>query len=306
MSFALLCPGQGGQHPGMFAPIAGNGPAGAVLDGAARVLGVPPIELAAQPETIFRNRIAQPLVCAAILGRWAALETRLPRPSMVLGYSVGELAAHAIAGTFAIETCLRLAQQRADCMDAASPPGGGLVAVQGLSRTQVEALCTALGVAVAIVNGPDHVVLGGPGNALDAAEAQVRSLGARAVRLAVSVPAHTRWLTDAAEAFGRVLAATPMRSPMCPVLAGIDGRPVMAADKAAFTLAAQIAQTIQWQACMTQATERGATVLLELGPGSALTRIARTLYPNCVVRSVDDFGSLDGVVAWVERATTDL
>ena len=46
---------------------------------------------------------------------------RSPKPGLVLGYSVGEVAAHAIAGSYSIEACLRLAARRAALMDQASP-----------------------------------------------------------------------------------------------------------------------------------------------------------------------------------------
>lgn len=301
MSLALLCPGQGGQHSAMFDLVAGHEHADAVLDLARRVLPAAPRDLVTGGADIYCNHIAQPLVCAAILARWEALRDTLPAPAMVLGYSVGELAAHAIAGTFDSATCLRLAARRAELMDAASPAGSGLVAVLGLNQERIKILCAAHGTAIAIANGPAHVVLGGSGTALEAVAQAAAAQGARTQRLRVCVPAHTPLLTDAAAAFADELARTPLRSPAIPVLAGIDGRAVLSAADAAATLAAQIARTVDWRQCLTQARERGATVLLELGPGSALARIARELYPDCAVRSLDEFRSLDGARAWVER-----
>lgn len=178
MSLAILCPGQGGQHVGMFARIAQLPAASDVIAAAANVLGTDPIALAADPRR-FDNAIAQPLVCAGTLAHWQALRAQLPTPTLVLGYSVGELAAHAVAGSIDIPTCLHLAATRAHVMDAASPADAGLMAVVGLSIPAVDALCQSHGAVVAIINGDDHAVLGGPRSALAALGNDASARGAR-------------------------------------------------------------------------------------------------------------------------------
>ena len=301
MSLAILCPGQGAQHPDMFRRVLDQPQAAAVLDAAATCLGAAPAEAAAGARR-FDNAVAQPLVCAAALSHWLALKPQLPVPTVVAGYSAGELAAHAVAGSYDAFTCLQLAVRRAACMDAASPEAAGLLAVLGLERRSVEALCAEHGVYIAIVNGDDHVVLGGLRADLQAVQAVAEPRGARCVALPVSVPAHTPLLAAAAAEFEDLLAATPLQAPRLRLLAGIDGRSVATAIQVGSTLARQIAHTVQWQAVMEQAVERGARVFLELGPGSALSRLARELQPQLQARSVEDFHTLEGVVEWVETA----
>ncbi|MCC5062679.1 malonate decarboxylase subunit epsilon [Xanthomonas campestris] len=301
MSFAILCPGQGGQHAGMFARIAQLPAASEVIATAASVLGTDPIALAADPHR-FDNAIAQPLVCAGTLAHWQVLRTQLPTPTLVLGYSVGELAAHAVAGSIDIPTCLHLAATRARVMDAASPADAGLMAVVGLSITALDALCESHGAAVAIINGDDHAVLGGPRSALAALSNDAAARGARVSHLPVSVPAHTHWLQPAADAFAAVLQDSAVRAPMQRVLAGIDARAVTTPQAVVSSLSAQIARTVRWHDVLVQAAERGARVFLELGPGSALARMARELLPACEARSVEDFHSLDGAAEWVSAA----
>lgn len=301
MSLAILCPGQGGQHPAMFTRVLDRPQAAAVLTAAAHVLGDDPLRLAAQPRR-YDNAIAQPLVCAAALAHWQALRENLPTPVAVLGYSVGELAAHAVAGSFDAATCLSLAGERARLMDRASPVDAGLIAVTGLNLRAIETLCERHGAAIAIVNGEDHAVLGGPLAALHAAGADAQARGANVRALPVSVPAHTHWLATAAHAFDERLRAAPLRDPRLPVLAGIDARPVLARERVVATLAAQIAQTIQWREVLAQAVERGARVFLELGPGNALARMIGAGFDACQARSIEDFKTLDGVSDWVASA----
>ncbi|MBB3824877.1 malonate decarboxylase subunit epsilon [Xanthomonas arboricola] len=301
MSLAVLCPGQGGQHAAMFARVADAPAAAGVLAAAGQVLGAAPHILAADPGR-YANAIAQPLVCAGTLAQWQVLRQQLPVPLLVLGYSVGELAAHAVAGSVDIETCLQLAATRARLMDAASPDDAGLMAVIGLSLPTLAALCTAHGAALAIVNGDDHAVLGGPRPALQALGDAAQARGARVTLLPVSVPAHTPWLRSAAAAFAVELNTARIGAPKVRVLAGIDARAVGTQAQVVDSLAAQIAQTVRWYDVLVQAAERGARVFLELGPGSALARMAREVLPACEARSVDDFHSTEGVVEWVNAA----
>jgi [acyl-carrier-protein] S-malonyltransferase len=48
--------------------------------------------------------------------------------------------------------------------------------------------------------------------------------------------------------------------------------------------------------------EAGARVFFELGPGHALADMAAGSYPGMTARSFDDFRSLQGVRAWLQRA----
>ena len=301
MSLVLLCPGQGGQHPGMFERVRGHALAQPVLDLADELLGTPVEQIAADTMR-FRNALAQPLVCTAALAHWAALRNSLPTITAVAGYSAGELAAHAVAGSFDTATCLRLARKRARLMDAATPDDAGLLAVIGLDDVRIARLCAAHGIFLAIVNGPDHVVLGGARASLAAAADDAAANGARTVPLPVCVPAHTPLLTAAAQGFEDLLHSVELRAPQLRLLAGIDGRLVGDVERVVATLSAQIAQPLQWQTVLQQAVERGGRVFLELGPGAALSRRARELHPQLEARSVEDFQTLEGVLEWVDRA----
>jgi len=301
MSLVILCPGQGGQHPGMFSRVQACSESRDLLALAGQLLGAPVADVAGRPDR-FRNAVAQPLVCAGALAHWQALQRQLPQPVVVAGYSAGELAAHAVAGSFDASTCLQLAVRRAAAMDAASPADGALLALLGLDRAAIDALCIEHGAAVAIVNGPDHFVLGGHRPALQQVQAAAEARGARSVEIPVCVPAHTPLLAAAAQAFTTLLADAGVRAPQRRLLAGIDGHTVGSAGRVVDSLGAQISQTVQWQAVMEQAVEYGGRVFLELGPGRALSRRARELHPQLQARSVEDFHTLEGVVEWVATA----
>jgi [acyl-carrier-protein] S-malonyltransferase len=226
----------------------------------------------------------------------------VPAPVLVAGYSIGELAAHAIAGSFDATTCLALAAQRAQLMDSASPADAGLQAVLGLDRRSLQSLCDAQGTYVAIANGQDHFIVGGTHASLQRLADAARAQGADIRPLPVRVPAHTPLLAAAVAPFAAALDASPLQAPRLPLLAGIDARPVRDRATAVHTLSLQLAQTIEWAQVMRQAFERGARVFLQLGPGNALARMVAPAYPCCEVRAVEEFQSLEGAAAWVRSA----
>jgi [acyl-carrier-protein] S-malonyltransferase len=247
----------------------------------------------------FRNAVAQPLVCAAEVATWAALRGGLPAPRLVAGYSLGELAGYGCAGALAPEEAVALAVRRAAAMDAAGGGRGALVAVRGLPLARAEALARAAGGEVAIVNAPDHCILGAPAAALAAIETIAGAAGAKVQRLCVDVAAHTPALAAAVAPFAEALAASPLRDPEVPVLAGVSAEPVRDRAAAIEALSRQLAARIEWARCLAAAAEMGCTVFLELGPGSALSRMAAELLPGLEARSVEDFRSVEGVQRWV-------
>lgn len=301
MSLALLCPGQGAQHAAMFDRVRDLPAARHTLDVAGTVLGRD-VFSAAAAEDRFDNALAQPLLCAASLAQWQGLRDSLPTPTLIAGYSIGELAAHAIAGSFDATTCLALAAQRAQLMDSTSPADAGLQAVLGLERHVLQPLCDLHGAHVAIANGQDHFIVGGTRASLQRLADAARPQGADIRPLPVHVPAHTPLLAAAVAPFAAALDASPLQAPRLPLLAGIDARPVRDRATAVHTLSAQLAQTIEWAQVMRQAFERGARVFLQLGPGNALARMVAPAYPCCEVRAVEEFQGLEGAAAWVRSA----
>jgi [acyl-carrier-protein] S-malonyltransferase len=271
---------------------------------AGAVLGTDPVaRIRAGGPGLFENTSAQPLVTITELATWSALCDLLPAPRLFAGYSLGELAAYACAGALGPEEAVALAARRAELMDAAAPPGSGLVAVRGLPLARAEALAAEVGAEVAITNAPDHCVLGGDAAALAALEALAPAAGAATVqRLPVGVPAHTRLLAGAVAPFAEALARSALRDPPVPVLAGVSGVPVRTRAGAISALSAQLARPIDWARCLAAAREMGCSVFLELGPGSALARMAMEAHPEAQARSVADFRSLEGVARWAESA----
>jgi [acyl-carrier-protein] S-malonyltransferase len=297
MSFALLFSGQGMQHPAMLPWLAEDDSVRAVE----RLLGRDWRSRLSDVAWAGRNAHAQPLLTGLGLAAWAQLAPALPDPAAVAGYSVGELAAFAAAGVYDGVTAVALAQQRAALMDqTAGDTATGLLGVNGLSGQPLERLCADFGLAVAIRNGIDSVVLGGPRAALAAAADAARLQGAHGSALNVGLASHTPWMAAAARAFAACIEPLPFRPPRILLFGNAEGCAIKAAQLKP-ALARQIDHTVRWDACMENIAARRVRCVLEIGPGQALARMWNQRHAQIPARSVDEFRSLEAVRDWVER-----
>jgi [acyl-carrier-protein] S-malonyltransferase len=306
MTLAILCSGQGGQHAGMFDLTGAARQNDALFAHAARLLGADPRAWVrdADPQTLRGNRPAQLLCTLQALSATALLEAAWPRRRCVAGYSVGEVASWSVAGCIAPHDALDLADARGRAMDAASAGDERMAFVRGLARGEVERLCADHGAVIAIANPGDAFVIAGNRVAVDTvAAAAVRAGAQRVMPVPVRIASHTRQLAAAVPVFRVALGAVPIRRvpPGTRLFCGIDGSAVFDAAQGLDKLARQIAEPVEWAACLAGCVEAGATAFLELGPGRALAEMASSAYPALHARSLADFHSLDGVLHWLER-----
>lgn len=306
MTLALLFPGQGVQHAAMLPWLDAEPHAAPLLAAVAARLGDDWRARLGDEAWASRNEVAQPLLTGVSLAAWAALAPRLPRPAMVAGYSVGELAACSAAGVFDASTALWLAARRADLMDGcAGDAPSGLLAVSGVAATGLDALRARFDLAVAIRIGVDRCVLGGPLAALDAIAPELIARGGELTRLRVRVASHTPAMAAAAHAFGAVIEALPWSRSTCVVVCDLDGAGRRDAATVKHALAQQIDHTVEWGRCLETLAERQPRCVLEVGPGSSLARMWTAAVPDVPARSVDEFQSAAAVVDWVQRTLAD-
>jgi [acyl-carrier-protein] S-malonyltransferase len=306
MTAAILCSGQGPQHPGMFSLTSERPEAAKLFAQASALLGEDPRVLVrtATAEAIHRDRTGQILCCLQALTAASSMRGALSVGTVVAGYSAGELAAWGVAGSLTMSDTLDLVAARAETMDAAAAPDQGMLYLRGLSRHDVDRLCAERGVAIAIFNPESAFVLGGDRRVLAALAGEARAMQAtRVIELPIAVASHTPKLAKASAAFRRRLdhaSVRPVPESMR-LLSGIDGAPVLEARAGLDKLAAQISQPVQWADCLQGCVEAGARAFLELGPGSALAKMASDAFPHIPARSLEEFRTLDGAVAWLTK-----
>jgi len=294
MSLALLFPGQGVQHPDMLAWVDAEPLAQPALAALSRHIGNDWRQRLPDAGWATANRQAQPLLTGLSLAAWACLAPQLPRPDAVLGYSVGELPAASAAGAYGLDEALDLASLRAQAMDAASAEPAGLIAVNGPVNEQ-------FGLDLAIDLAPDKAILGGSLAAIAAATPALVARGAEVKPLAVRVASHTPRMAPAAAAFAADVVPRAWRPLASAFIANLDGAELRRPAALKHALAEQIAHTVQWQRAAATLAERRPRCVLEVGPGTTLSRLWTAACPDVPARSVDEFRSAEAVLAWVRR-----
>lgn len=304
--FALLCPGQGAQSADMFALTEQHKQAASFVKDVFSqvVLQHTLADTLSSPDLLFENRYAQPLIVAATLANWLALRDNLPQPDLIAGYSIGEIAAHAVSASMDVQAALQIATTRASLMQACVHDPQRMLAVSGVAVAELQEFVAAHGLHIAIITADNKAIIAGLAEHISAAIPEIARLPGHDIthtEIAVHIASHTPLMLAAVPGLAQTLNDTPMHETGIPVLAGINAEKVTEPAIIRSSLLAQLTQTIQWHACMDALAENGISYVLELGPGSALSKMLQARHPHIACRSIADFRSLDGVIQWIRR-----
>jgi amino acid adenylation domain-containing protein len=193
------------------------------------------------------------------------------QPQAMIGHSVGEFVAAVLAGVFSLEDALALVAARGRLMQEL--PGGAMLAVR-LPEAQLLPLLTP-SLALAAINGPALCVVAGPHEAVEALE---KALAARHVvsrRLHTSHAFHSPMVEPVIEPLRRQLRKLRLSAPTIPYVSCVTGDWIRADQATSPDYWAQHARaTVRFADGMTTVSASPAALLLEVGPGNALSTLA--------------------------------
>jgi [acyl-carrier-protein] S-malonyltransferase len=210
------------------------------------------------------------------------------------GLSLGEMTAHAAAGTFDFANGLQLVQRRGELMDeACEKTSGGMAALIGAEENVVRQLAADEDVDVANINAPGQIVISGELAKVEAAVGVAKEYGIRrATMLNVAGAYHSRLMESAYEKLGAVLQHVPMQPPSFPVISNVTGDEVRTPVEIRRTLQGQVTGTVRWADCMERLAALGCDFFVELGPGGVLAGLLRRTLKGVDVMSVADVESV--------------
>ncbi|MEN8174281.1 MAG: ACP S-malonyltransferase [Pseudomonadota bacterium] len=286
-NFSVVFPGQGSQAVGMLAALAEAFPAvQQTFEEASAAVGTDLWALTREgpAEQLNQTVHTQPAMLASGVAVWRIWQAQGdPQPLAMAGHSLGEYTALVCAGALEFSDAASLVAQRGRLMQAAVPEGSGaMAAVLGLDDDEVRKVCaaTAEGAVVQAVNfnAPGQVVIAGDAAAVERAGAMARDAGAkRVVSLPVSVPSHCSLMRDAASELAGHLAGIEIRPPVIPVIHNVSVTSESDPDAIRRALVDQLYSPVRWVETIRTMAERGASVIVEAGPGKVLAGLVKRI-----------------------------
>jgi amino acid adenylation domain-containing protein len=331
---AFLFPGQGSQYPRMAQALyEGDADYRFWFDRCAVVL-LPHVqqdlrtvlygaaaEDPAADAALRQTALAQPALFAVMYSLARSLEARGVEAAAMLGHSLGEYVAACLAGVFGLDDALALVAARGRLMQAL--PGGAMLAVQ-VDEAQARELIDEHGyeqasddaISLAAVNGPGQCVLAGATEAIDALQARLKASNVPAVRLDTSHAFHSSSMDAVLPAFVAQFDGITLNSPRRRFISNVTGAWISDADAVDPAYwARHLRQAVRFGDGLDTLQREGIDLLLEVGPGSALQKLARTsgwsapqlISPGLSRQSSQQAPTLAAIVAqlWTRGAAID-
>ncbi|MDO0925246.1 SDR family oxidoreductase [Streptomyces sp. TG1A-8] len=230
---------------------------------------------AADPAAVDRTEYTQPALFTleyALAQQWMAWGVR---PNVLLGHSIGEVVAAAVAGLFDLPDAVRLVAARARLMQAVRAEGG-MAAVAAPAEEVAPLLEGRDDLALAGINAPDQTVISGATAALEEVTALLAGRGIRVERLKVSHAFHSPLMAEVYDDFRAALDGIAFHEPKISLISNVTGRLARFREIGNPEYwVRHIGEPVRFLDGIRAVAKRGRHALIEVGPQAGLTALAR-------------------------------
>ena len=231
-------------------------------------------------DTAWEQPALYALECA-LTALWASVGIT---PSVVLGHSVGEIAAAHAAGVFSLEDGMRFAAARGTLLSGTQQGAmGAIFAPAERVKSEVEALngsSNGVGLSIAGDNGA-HIVVSGPESGVDAILDRFEAEGVRARKLNTSRAFHSALVEPALDELEASLDGVEIGSPALTLVSNLTGRAVghgMPMDAAYWRRHAR--EPVAFGDGVRALADIGVDLVVEIGPHAVLGPMATLAWPD--------------------------
>ncbi|MFF1379623.1 SDR family NAD(P)-dependent oxidoreductase [Streptomyces sp. NPDC058308] len=271
----FVFPGQGSQWVGMarelleFSPVFASrmGECAAALESSVDGWSLLDVVRDGDEEVLRRVDVVQPVLFAVMVSLAELWRSLGVKPAAVVGHSQGEIAAACVAGALSLDDAARVVALRSRAILKLSGRGG-MVSVLAPEAQVVGRLTD--GLQIAVVNGPEQVVVSGAPDELDALIAGCEADGVQARRIAVDYASHSPQVEDLKAELLDVLAEIKPRSGQVPLYSTVTGDLIDTSVMDAEYWFTNLRQTVRFDAALHKLLEAGHRVFVESSPHPVL------------------------------------
>jgi [acyl-carrier-protein] S-malonyltransferase len=309
-NIAFVFPGQGSQFVGMGKALSQEYPlANDIFQQADEIVKYPLSRLAWDgPEDQLNDTLnTQPALFTHSIAVLRVLQSLYSdiKPGFVAGHSMGEISALVASGALSFPDGLKLVKIRGELMkNAGDINPGGMAAVLGVDLNMIDQLCIEASSGLDIVqvandNCPGQVVISGSNFALDRVQILLEKAGARRIiRLAVSIAAHSPFMSSAQDDFNKAVASTPLNQPLIPIVGNVTAQPLVNITDIRDDLQNQLTHRVRWTESIKYLVGRNISLFVEVGSGSVLSGLIKRIDRNVSAISIEspvDFQNLQNM-----------
>ncbi len=300
--YAILFSGQGAQRVGMGHDLyVASERAKEIFEmGEKQMPGLLDVLFSGDDATLTRTEYAQPALFLVDLAFAEELRARGVEGALVAGFSLGEIPALAYTGILTREEAFSLVLARSRKMaELSARYPGAMAAVLKLDAATVEEACARhAGVWPVNYNCPGQIACAGTPEAVDALCEDVKALGGRAVKLAVSGAFHTPFMAEAESELRHALSGMRIKTPKIPLYSDLTGDAYPPEpDRIRETIIRQVDSPVRFETVLRSMSARGARTFIEVGAGSTLSGFVKRTFTSMKIFTVTDMLSLEEAVS---------